>query len=1222
MKKLRSLLALLCSIGALLSYSQDFSNKGKDFWLGYGYHVSMVSSTTGDPLTNGGSQEMVLYFTSDKNAKVTVEVPGVGYSQQYTVTANQVTISAPLPKTTSLDCRISGPGLFNTGIHITSDEPVVAYAHIYNASISGASLLFPTTTLGKEYYSINYTQSSNSPFSNSFFFVVATEDNTTVEITPSAANKNGLAPNAPFLISLNKGQIYSVLGTTNGSAGTDLTGSKIRSVSANGSGGCKKIAVFSGAGKMSIGGNATGSADNLFAQALPAVAWGKKYLTVPTGSQPNNFYRICVSDPTTVVKLNGVVIPASSLINNFYYQFKNSNSAATPVPNLIESDKPIIVAQYCTTQGTEGNPSGTGAGNNGIGGDPEMIYLSPVEQTINQITLYSTSAQQILQSYINVVIKKGGAASFTLDGVSRTADFQPHPQDNNYSYAIFTVSPGSHTLYSDIGFNAIAYGFGNAESYGYNAGTNVQDFSQTAAFQNPYNRVDSAVTCVNTPLRFAVPISFQPTSIKWDFSAAPNISPAASIGPVASPGSDSSKTVNGQTLYYYSTNQVYTFTKANTTSLRDTIKIYTTSATPDGCGSTDQIFTIPVKVYEKPKAAFVYTHAGCVSDAVQFTDQSTASTGNINRWQWDFGDGTVSDQSVAAVAPKTYSAAGSYTIKLQSISDVGCISDQVTNTIAIDAKPAARFTIPASICEQGIITFTDASATPRGTLTKWTWDLDNGNGPFTNTANTATTATYPVYGTRNVSLQVETGTGCKSDPYTLAVTVNPLPQPGFILPQVCLNDGSATFTDTSKIAAGAAQFSYLWKFNDATPAVTPGPLTATSTQKNPAVSYQKADNYKVTLTVTAVNTGCVASISQNFTVNGSTPKADFEFNNNPPYCGTKAVEIKNKSTVDFGNVTRIELYWDYINNPAAKEVITSPQVNAIFSHSYPDLQTAAGVSYRVRMVAFSGGSSCSSVLYKDITVFPQPKAGFSMSATSICSGKQVSFTDASSSSSGTISSWHWELGKNSSSALQNPQKTYTDSGIMNISLYILNSNGCNSDTLIQPLTVYPNPKLTLPNDLLILAGGRVTIVPTTIYGNQLSYKWTPATYLSSDIIATPVATPVNDITYQLTVTAQGGCTATAHVRISVLQAPDVPNAFSPNGDGINDTWKIKYLDSYPGAVVEVYNRYGQIVFRSVGYGKEWDGTYQGNPLPVATYYYIINPGNGRQAMTGSVTIIK
>uniref|UniRef100_UPI0013D3D9C1 gliding motility-associated C-terminal domain-containing protein n=1 Tax=Raoultella planticola TaxID=575 RepID=UPI0013D3D9C1 len=89
---------------------------------------------------------------------------------------------------------------------------------------------------------------------------------------------------------------------------------------------------------------------------------------------------------------------------------------------------------------------------------------------------------------------------------------------------------------------------------------------------------------------------------------------------------------------------------------------------------------------------------------------------------------------------------------------------------------------------------------------------------------------------------------------------------------------------------------------------------------------------------------------------------------------------------------------------------------------------------------------------------------------------------------------------------------------------------------------------------------------------------------------------------KLTLTGKGGCSVTDTTFIKVLLTIDVPNVFSPNGDGINDTWKIKYLESYPGATVEVFDRYGQVVFKSQGYNKEWDGTYNGNPLPVATYY--------------------
>jgi hypothetical protein len=147
--------------------AQNFSNKGKDFWLGYGFHVNMGAGVSG---TAVNAQDMVLYFTSDKNATVTVEIPGVGYKQTFQVLANQVTETTPMPKTGAQDSRIVDSGYYNRGIHVYSDVDIVAYAHIYNASVSGATLLYPTNTLGKEYYAIIYNQASNAGFANSFAF--------------------------------------------------------------------------------------------------------------------------------------------------------------------------------------------------------------------------------------------------------------------------------------------------------------------------------------------------------------------------------------------------------------------------------------------------------------------------------------------------------------------------------------------------------------------------------------------------------------------------------------------------------------------------------------------------------------------------------------------------------------------------------------------------------------------------------------------------------------------------------------------------------------------------------------------------------------------------------------------------------------------------------------------------------------------------------------------
>jgi len=199
--------------------------------------------------------------------------------------------------------------------------------------------LLPTNTLGKEYYSINYTNNSNVANSNCWFYVIATEPGTTdVEITPSA-NAIGHLAGVPFTITLQQGQVYNVMGTVAGNSGTDLTGSKVKSLAAGNA--CKRIAVYSGSGRIYINCGAGGtSSDNYMVQSFPKAAWGKKYLTAPTGvSQSRNIFRICVSDPAAQVKINGVltVLP---LINNFYYEI-----AATNAPQLIESDLQITVKQ-------------------------------------------------------------------------------------------------------------------------------------------------------------------------------------------------------------------------------------------------------------------------------------------------------------------------------------------------------------------------------------------------------------------------------------------------------------------------------------------------------------------------------------------------------------------------------------------------------------------------------------------------------------------------------------------------------------------------------------------------------------------------------------------------------------------------------------------------------------------------------------------------------------
>lgn len=107
----------------------------------------------------------------------------------------------------------------------------------------------------------------------------------------------------------------------------------------------------------------------------------------------------------------------------------------------------------------------------------------------------------------------------------------------------------------------------------------------------------------------------------------------------------------------------------------------------------------------------------------------------------------------------------------------------------------------------------------------------------------------------------------------------------------------------------------------------------------------------------------------------------------------------------------------------------------------------------------------------------------------------------------------------------------------------------------------------------------------------------------------------------LRVISAANCEATAEVTVKVLVKIVVPNTFTPNNDGVNDTWTIDGLAYYPGATLDVYNRYGQLVLHSSAY-KPWDGTLNGKLLPVATYYYVINPKSNMALISGWVALVR
>ena len=228
------LLLLFAVITVITTSAQDFSNKGKDFWITSGWHFGM--GVNNPPV-------MTLSLTSDVNTTYSIEAYGVGTITSGNITANQVSI-INIPSIYFTSIAGNGDGLFTgKAIHVTAARPIVVYSFTTQALSSAATLCLPTNVLGKQYYAANYTQISANPTGNNFITIIAVEDNTVIEIIPTQSTVGGWTPNSVNTINLNKGEIYQVLGAMNGNSGSDLTGTSIRSV-ASGSGGCKRIAVF------------------------------------------------------------------------------------------------------------------------------------------------------------------------------------------------------------------------------------------------------------------------------------------------------------------------------------------------------------------------------------------------------------------------------------------------------------------------------------------------------------------------------------------------------------------------------------------------------------------------------------------------------------------------------------------------------------------------------------------------------------------------------------------------------------------------------------------------------------------------------------------------------------------------------------------------------------------------------------------------------------------
>ncbi len=252
-----------------------------------------------------------------------------------------------------------------------------------------------------------------------------------------------------------------------------------------------------------------------------------------------------------------------------------------------------------------------------------------------------------------------------------------------------------------------------------------------------------------------------------------------------------------------------------------------------------------------------------------------------------------------------------------------------------------------------------------------------------------------------------------------------------------------------------------------------------------------------------------------------------------------------------------------------------------------------------------------------VSVIPRPEVILERIAEQVCEGGSVKLN----ASGGLGVSYHWSPAVGLSDAgISNPlANPITTTRYMVVAT---NAAGCTDSGSV---TVKVINKL-VPNagpDKTMVSGNPIKLY-ASVKGENYTVKWLPEIGLSDPTSLEPVVNAIENTTYTLTVRSkEGDCEEFSDtVNFRVLPALIIPNAFTPNGDGINDNWHIIPLDTYPEAIITVYNRNGRIVFRSVGYTTTWNARVDNQDLPTGTYYYTIYLKKNTKPLSGNVLIAR
>lgn len=851
-------------------------------------------------LPNLGSDSTFIYVSAERTDSVFITIPGQSWSQSILVTAGSL---QKLYVPTSVTVSTTADTLSNKAIWVKSKkEEIGVYAASIASFTTDATCILPVSVIPVNTRYFTITANPLNSFNTPLVAVVAIEDNTEVEITPTAMLRNGRPAFRKFKITLNKGQVYLM------SANDTLSGTQVVCINN------KKVLVYCGDECSNIRCTAC---DHLFEQISPTNTWGKNFILTPFyGQSRGSDFIVVASQPNTIVTRNGFVVDTLKNPGDFYFEVFRYDSTL-----CIQTSEPTAMMQFMTGISC----------NSPRGGDPAMLNISPNEQTITSSLVATVRSPVINTHYINIVIPKAGLANCKLNDTVISSSSFTQIYCGEYYFHSRIIRAGNHKIECPAGFIAYIYGTGNAESYAYCAGASLKNLTR-------FIKYDFIPNCDTTKIVRFSSVGDSATRFKWFFSDGTLDTNKNPIKTYAKNGVENIRLhyflfetkkwdsaqftirIEGDkaTDFIPFSNKIvcdtafnfvlpktklfsYKWENGDTNNVRmvKTTGKYVVTITnkKTNCKIKD---SAQLQFYNKVNVNFgIITKSKCEGNAITLQDSSIANADTIKNYTWKIDFQTVSNN-------KSYnfiSRANPYLFNLIVETNKGCKDSLVKNFLVTD-KPTARFTWrPRDSCEtKNLFQGSAFSVNLVGKVEEEKWLFSNGDTVF-NIKRINKTFSRKDTGLNWVRLVAVSESGCRdtSDKKYFRIYPSPLAKFDLIDSAVCKTGNYFQFANLSK--QDSANRNYMWIWGDES-----GQTFMNPTKKN----YADTGTYNVAFIVIDKKSFCSDTSYRSVRVNPnirlalSRDSAEFCFKQN--YIAATAVVTPHSNNLvynwNFGDGTR------------------------------------------------------------------------------------------------------------------------------------------------------------------------------------------------------------------------------------------------------------------------------------------------------------------------------